>query len=131
MRAFKDDRGRSYNDVFPQIVKGDVNIAVLYPGTIKAFHRHQYQDDYWFVAKGHMRAVTAFVNSQQGVEVKVTYMSEGDILYIPRGLWHGLQVLGNEEVVMMYHITTKYNLDNPDEERAEYDAFFDWKISRK
>lgn len=131
MIAFKDDRGRSYNNVFQEVINGDINVAVLYPGTIKAFHRHQRQDDWWFVAKGQLRAVTVFVNSQNYPEVRVHYLSEGELLHIPRNIWHGLQVLGNEEVVMMYHITNKYNPTNPDEERAPYNEFFDWSISRK
>lgn len=189
MRAFKDDRSRAYNDVFPAIGKGDINIGVLYPGTIKAFHRHKLQDDYWFVVKGHLRAVTVeepsvvkvnrvlfslekpgsrvivnsdlfdaytdkskyqyhYQNEDRGDGwsqtfvtitdrekpapiVKVHYLSEGDILHIPKGLWHGLQVLGNEEAIMIYHITEKYNQDTPDEERAPWDSFYDWAISRK
>lgn len=149
MRAFKDDRNRAYNDVFPEIGQGDINISRLYPGTIKAFHRHALQDDYWFVIKGDLRAVLAkedptavtvkyvqtAIGDMQIVNLAYTvtehYLSEGDILHIPRGVWHGLQVLGNEEAIMIYHITTKYNPTQPDEERKPWDAFHTWQFSRK
>ena len=153
MRAFKDDRNRAYNDVFPEIGKGDINISRLYPGTIKAFHRHALQDDYWFVIKGNLRAVLAkpdptkvtvsvtttfpFANNLQFSEIKPQmhisehYLSEGDILHIPAGVWHGLQVLGYEEAIMLYHITNKYNPDKPDEERAPWNAFHTWEFSKK
>lgn len=173
MRKFKDDRNRAYNDIFPEIGKGDVNISVLYPGTIKAFHRHQKQDDYWFVIKGNIRAVMCkgepyvppaivpydlktyttcgckqeqlyndvrVVNNTVGfvqtmpivpVDLQIHYLGEGDILHIPAGYWHGLQVLGSEEAIMLYHITNKYNPNDPDEERTSWATFFDWNISRK
>ena len=195
MRAFKDDRSRAYNDVFPAIGVGDVNVAVLYPGTIKAFHRHQKQDDHWFIAKGNVRVVCVeerpvtrttyytdwiptvryrlgstvalpdgtvaeekygqlsretkhqvsedpeewstvlyrYYGNQQDVErtVVVSYLSEGDSLHIKAGIWHGVQALGNEESIMLYHITNKYNEEEPDEERAEWNALYDWAISRK
>ena len=193
MRAFKDDRGRAYNDIFPAIGKGDVNVGVLYPGTIKAFHRHQKQDDYWFCIKGNLRAILAspgtpvplsawvpeyssfaginIVNAEgQALEAqyreqvqcgtvwieiknesntagwrvryiramqtapmiaKEHYLSEGDILHIPAGVWHGVQALGASESIMIYHITNKYNPEHPDEERAPWNAFHSWETSRK
>lgn len=127
MRKFKDDRNRAFNDVFPAIGIGDINISVMYPGTIKAWHRHQHQDDYWFVVKGNIRAGVV----GDDTPLQLHYLSEGDLLHIPAGLWHGLQVLGNEDAIMIYHITNKYNPDLPDEERARWDEFFDWEISRK
>jgi len=173
MRAFKDDRGRSYNAIFPHI-KGDVNIGILYPGTIKAFHRHAYQDDYWFIASGHVRAVlveeklveklvkaepdyqtvgtsatiyrltdplsgsTAISNNPFSLklqapedEVTVHYLSEGEWIYIPAGVWHGVQNIGTTEAIMIYHITQKYNKAKPDEERAEWNKWYDWKRSKK
>lgn len=211
MRKFKDDRNRSYCDVFPAIGVGDINISVMYPGTIKAFHRHQKQDDYWFIVKGNIRAVVAtelppttskqyvtdwipeYISRSDGIsyataeflkyeedprfmglmieskteqktiadmgtafkvpkfylettqygrfytekvenhppQVSEHYLSEGDILHIPAGAWHGLQVLGNEDAIMIYHITNKYDPKNPDEERAPWDKFHNWEFSRK
>lgn len=72
MRKFKDDRGRSYCDVFPAAGPGDINLSVLYPGTIKAFHRHQHQADYWLCARGHLRAVLV-TTEQQYVPFKQDY----------------------------------------------------------
>lgn len=194
MRTFKDDRSRSYCDVFPAVTPGDINISVMYPGTIKAFHRHKKQTDHWFLAKGNVRVVcvrdtttpiTEFMPdtlSKIGTtivlpgpkatlerlredyhgkgdivsvykhemsddpdqystslvrydlktsDVQVTYLSEGESLIIPPGVWHGVQVLGNEEAILAYHITNKYNPSDPDEERAEWNAFYSWEISKK
>lgn len=148
MRAFKDDRNRAYNDVFPEIGIGDINISRLYPGTIKAFHRHALQDDYWFVIKGNLRAVLAeedpgidlgvqedigdyLIRKKKATKVSEHFLGEGDILHIPAGIWHGLQVLGDEEAIMIYHITNKYNPTEPDEERAAWDKFHNWSISKK
>lgn len=129
MRSFKDDRGISYNDVFPSVNNGDINISIVYPWTIKAFHRHKLQDDHWMVIKGNIK-VALFDEALGGI-LNIHYLSEGEFLHIPKEVWHGLQVLGNEEVIMIYHITEKYNEDNPDEERAPWNKFYNWEISRK
>jgi dTDP-4-dehydrorhamnose 3,5-epimerase len=133
MRAFKDDRGRAYNDVFPAIGVGDVNVGILYPGTIKAFHRHQRQDDHWFCAVGHLRAVLwgDGESHPQDQGLRVVYLSEGDYLHIPARVWHGVQNVGSGEGVLLYHITNKYDPTNPDEDRAEWNAFHSWEKSRK
>lgn len=127
MRKFKDDRNRAYNDIVPGL-QGDINVSVMYPGTIKAFHRHALQDDYWFIARGNARAV---LQDPLKAVPEIHYLSEGDLLHIPAGVWHGIQVLGQEETILMYYITNHYNPSTPDEERAPWDAFFDWTLTRK
>ena len=51
--------------------------------------------------------------------VKWVFLGENDrrVLSIPPGVWHGYMVLGEEEAVLMYYITSKYDEKNPDEER--------------
>ena len=36
--------------------EGQVNFSSQYPGTIKAWHRHQKQTDFWLCVQGHMKA---------------------------------------------------------------------------
>jgi dTDP-4-dehydrorhamnose 3,5-epimerase len=127
MRTFADDRSRSYNAIVDEL-RGDLNVSVMYPGTIKAFHRHKLQDDFWFLAKGNVRAV---LQNPLHTEPEVHYLREGSLLCIPAGVWHGVQVLGNTEAILVYYITNKYNENQPDEERAPWDKFYDWAISRK
>lgn len=154
MRKFKDDRNRAYNDITTfgtsrdEGLAGDINVSVMYPGTIKAFHKHEKQDDYWFIAKGNARAVLIEEDEfgqfddlwtnhdfssieENGYRRTIHYLSEGDCLFIPSLVWHGIQVLGQEETILVYYITNHYNESVPDEIRAPYDQFFDWNITKK
>ena len=142
MTNFKDDRGKSWFDVFPMLsINGQINFNISYPGTIKAFHRHKNQTDFFFCLEGEMRVATVkeTVDPQadSGVdpyihhELEIHYLSQGDLLEIESNVWHGFQVLGNEPVKMLYYVTNKFDPSEPDEERADWDAFFNWEIEKK
>ena len=135
-RLFDDDRARRACDVFGFTgdgtidMGGDVNITWAYPGRVVAWHRHQKQTDHWFVIKGYLK-VGLMDNSGQ---VKWVYLGENDrrVLSIPPGVWHGYMVLGEEEAVLMYYITSKYDEKNPDEERLTVEASgVDWSVAVK
>ena len=135
-RLFDDDRARRACDVFGFTgdgtidMGGDVNITWAYPGRVVAWHRHQKQTDHWFVIKGYLK-VGLMDDSGQ---VKWVYLGENDrrVLSIPPGVWHGYMVLGEEEAVLMYYITSKYDEKNPDEERLTVEASgVDWSVAVK
>lgn len=131
---FKDARGRGKYGLFSNMMmNGQVNVSYSYPETIRAFHRHKKQYDCWYVVKGNLEV--ALYNEQPGREGKpltVLYLSEGDDpLIISPYIWHGFRVLGNEEAVLLYYVTMEYDPDNPDEERAEWNAFYDWETPKK
>jgi dTDP-4-dehydrorhamnose 3,5-epimerase len=126
--VFKDARGRNINDAFPSISEGQINISYSYPGTIRAFHRHKNQWDNWRVIKGNLEIAT--YTEEDGLQL--FYMGEGDgYLSIDPGRWHGFRVLDNKEAILLYYVTNKYDPDNPDEERAEWNAFYNWETPRK
>lgn len=98
-------------------------------GTIKAWHIHQYQTDYWYVPIGLMRAVLVDMRE----EFSRGLMSEfllGDnqpvvVLKIPPGVAHGLKVL--QGPAHLFYITSR--VYNPDDEgripvtKINYDWF--------
>lgn len=129
MRAFKDDRGRSYNDLFSG-KEQDINCSVLYPNAIKAWHMHERQTDFWACAKGHLKASVVSGTPEKYVR-KDHYLSEGDTLIIPAGLWHGVHNISEQESILLYQITPKYDPENPDELRVDWKEFGAWKKSRK
>ena len=111
-------------------MEGDVNITWAYPGRIVAWHRHQQQTDHWFVIKGYLKVGLLDVEGNH----RWVYLGENDrrVLSIPPGVWHGYMVLGDEEAVLMYYITSKYNEKNPDEERLSVEeAGIDWSVPMK
>ena len=135
-RLFDDDRARRACDVFGFTgdekvqMAGDVNITWAYPGRVVAWHRHQLQTDHWFVIKGYLKVGLL----DDDGNARWVYLGENDrrVLSIPPGVWHGYMVLGDEEAVLMYYITSKYDENNPDEERRSIeDAGVDWSVPVK
>lgn len=125
---FKDARGRGKYDVFPTLPEGQINVSYSYPGTIRAFHRHNKQFDRWFLVKGNIEVAT--YSEKDGL--KLTSLSGGDkVLVIAPGVWHGFKVLGNEEAILLYYVTNAYDPKSPDEERAEWNKFYDWVTPKK
>ena len=117
---------------------GQTSITKSYPGVIKAFHWHEHQDDLWYVADGMARVV--LYDQREGSptkgETQVIYAGEDSpmLIYIPVGVAHGYQVLGNKPVVVFYHVTKSYNPAEPDEMRIPFDdpeIGFDWSIQNR
>lgn len=117
---------------------GQTAITKTYPGVIKAFHWHNDQDDVWYVAEGMARVVLydRRPGSPSHGVTQVVYAG-GDnpvLIYIPCGLAHGYQVLGNTPVLLFYHVTKSYDPAHPDEERIPFDdptIGFDWSIKNR
>ena len=137
-----DDRGyfreilRDDDDLLGHF--GQTAITKSYPGIIKAFHWHQDQDDVWYVAAGMARVVLydrRDGSPTQG-ETQVIFAGQENplLIYIPTGVAHGYQVLGNEPVLLFYHVTKSYNPAEPDEMRIPFDdpgIDFDWSIENR
>ena len=71
LKKFTDSRGWSLNDIYAEYQKAvtaqnldakcpddetdlmnfQINYSILYPGIIKAWHRHKYQDDFFCIFK--------------------------------------------------------------------------------
>ena len=135
-RLFDDDRARRACDVFGFTgdekvqMAGDINITWAYPDRVVAWHRHQHQTDHWFVIKGYLKVGLL---DDEGNH-RWVYLGENDrrVLSIPPGVWHGYMVLGDEEAVLMYYITSKYDEQHPDEERMTIEeGGVDWSVPVK
>ena len=129
-RVYDDDRARRTNDVFGVATRGDINLSYIYPGRIVAWHRHQRQTDHWYVVKGFLKV--GLMDDDRNV--RWVYLGENDrrTLSIPPGIWHGYMCLGNEEAILMYYITEKYNQEHPDEERMSVEeSGVDWSVPIK
>ena len=117
---------------------GQTTITKTYPGVIKAFHWHKDQDDLWYVAQGMARVVLYDRRPDSGTHevTQVIYAGEDNpvLIYIPTGIAHGYQVLGNKPVLLFYHSTKSFDRENPDEERIPFDdpeIGFDWSIKHR
>jgi dTDP-4-dehydrorhamnose 3,5-epimerase-like enzyme len=126
VRFHQDDRAIRYCDIFP-IEKGDINVSVIPPHRLVAWHRHQKQNDYWFVVKGMLKVGLA---DDEG-NVTWKYLSDccPEVLEIPKNIWHGYMSL-EEETILIYWITNKY--DPSDEERTTIEELgHDWEVPIK
>lgn len=120
---FNDPRGKSWFDVFPWFDKAQVNFSILYPGAVKAFHRHQKQEDWIVCVFGDIRVIL------KGEEQEEFCLSQGDAIRIPVNTWHGFTALNSKEAGMVYLCTQLF--DSKDEERTEWDTFSTWEVDNK
>ena len=113
---------------------GQSTMSVAYPGTIKAFHWHEKQDDLWFIATG--KAVVVLYDQRTDsptrgqTEVITAGRDDYKMIVIPAGVAHGYKALGGEPVILFYHTTESYNAASPDEKRLAWNdpkINFDWE----
>ena len=124
-------------NILPEI--SQVSYSRTYPGIIKAFHMHGGQNETWFVIGGNARVVLFdrrkdSASKGKTFEVIMGASSGKYLLYIPHGVAHGYQVLGNEPVEMLYIADTVYSYEKPDEIRFPFDdpdIGFDWSIKNR
>lgn len=123
MRISKDTRGRSWFDLVPKM-EYQVDSTVSYPGTVRAFHYHDHKVEWMFIAQGHYKFVLTD-------PMEVVYLSQGDIIKIIPGRWHGYQNIGTEEGIVIEIASKKHNMENPDDKREPYDKYDKWEKEKK
>lgn len=113
-----------------------VSSALSYPGTIKAFHYHKRQTDYWVVAAGMFQVALVDLRADSKTFGVRNTIYIGSLrpwrLLIPPGVGHGYKVLGGEPGVLVYLTSQKY--DPADEGRIAYndaDIAYDWELQHK
>lgn len=129
--VYADDRGWSILNQLQGVLspKGQINYSLVYPGVIKAWHRHRRQTDFWLVVQGQIKAGIYRENDGKGWLTVLGEKRPG-VLIIPAGLWHGLTSLGNEAAGMVYYVSRAYDPRRPDEERRPFDWVegFPWSV---
>ena len=70
-----------------------VGWTVLKPGASHECHLHRNCDEFFIVLKGHGHIIT-----EHGLEPS----GEGDVVYSPRGCWHGFNNTSSEDVVLVW-----------------------------
>jgi mannose-6-phosphate isomerase-like protein (cupin superfamily) len=70
-----------------------VGWTVLKPGARHENHRHHNCDEFFIVLRGHGHIYTDNGQEPSG---------EGDVVYSPRGCWHGFNNTSNQDVVLIW-----------------------------
>jgi dTDP-4-dehydrorhamnose 3,5-epimerase len=126
---FSDDRGWSVMNQFLGVLapQGQINFSVVYPGVIKAWHRHQKQTDFWLPLTGNIK-IGVHRESDGKTWLAVLGEKKPGILIIPPPLWHGMTPVGPQESGLLYYVTHAYDPKAPDEERKAHDGIvgFPW-----
>ncbi|HVX67517.1 MAG TPA: dTDP-4-dehydrorhamnose 3,5-epimerase family protein [Bryobacteraceae bacterium] len=113
-----------------------VSAALSYPGTIKAFHYHLLQHDYWTVASGLLQVALADLRRGSPTFGARNTLYVGALrpwqILIPPGVAHGYKVIGTESALLVYVTDRCYN--PADEGRLAYDdprINYDWETQHK
>ena len=95
-------------------------IEDMIPGRRMRIHKHLNNDELIFIHKGE----GTFTLDEQSIEVKT-----GDVIFVPRGIWHGLDNTGKENLLMVFQYSPagfeEYFVENgtpvgmPAKERSE------------
>lgn len=110
---------------------GQWSHSLMFPGTIKAWHIHQKQIDWWYVPVGNIKAVLCDRRKDSGTWGQIEEFLLGElnpvILKIPSDVAHGCKVLNREPAHLLYITSRVYDPD--DEGRLPHDdpsIGYDW-----
>ena len=114
---------------------GQVYVTTNYPGVVKAWHRHELQDDMVCCVKGMIKLVLcdARVGSRSEGTVSEYFIGDRDpkLVRIPCGVYHGWKCISQEESIVVNVPTEMYDHAHPDEHRLPWDTEqipYDWGI---
>ena len=121
----------------PEFKVKQVNRSEMEPNTVKAFHLHYNQDDIWFVPPSE-RLLAILVDTRKGSATSGVIMrfvlgaGKSRLLYIPRGVAHGVANLANKTTQLIYLVNQFFDASNPDEHRLPWDVFGKefWELQR-
>ena len=113
-----------------------VSTALSYPGTVKAFHYHQHQTDFWVPAAGMLQVALVDLRSDSHTFGTRNTLYLGALrpwqVLIPPGVGHGYKVIGDSPAVLVY-VTDRF-YDPSDEGRIPYNdprINYDWETQHK
>lgn len=120
-----DDEGRL--QAIPEFKVKQSTFSMMLPGTIKAFHLHYNQEDVWFILPTSRVLIGLFDARKDSPTYRnsmrfVMGAGRAQILYLPRGVAHGLANPWTETSQMIYFVNQCFDAEAPDEHRLPWDA---------
>ena len=113
-----------------------VSAALSYPGTIKAFHFHLEQTDFWAAAGGILQVALVDLRPESRTFGVKNTLYVGELrpwqVLIPPGIGHGYKVVGTGSAMLVYVTNRFYN--PKDEGRIAYNdpgIAYDWELQHK
>jgi dTDP-4-dehydrorhamnose 3,5-epimerase len=131
---YADDRGWSLMNQYRGVLsaEGQVNFSVMYPGVVKAWHRHHKQTDFWMCVQGMLKAGIYRETDDQAWAIVMGEKRPG-VLIIPPPLWHGAATVGPDSAGLLYYVDRAYDPRDPDEDRRAFDSVegFPWQVQHR
>lgn len=132
-RGFFRELIRSTDDFFHEGF-GQWSHSLLYQGATKAWHIHQRQIDWWYVATGVLKVVLHDRRPGSATEGQTQEFLMGEhqpasVLKVPPGVAHGCKAIG--DTVNLFYVTSCV-YDPSDEGRIRHDDSsigYDWTSS--
>lgn len=123
--------------ILPEFKVRQTTWSQMLPGTIKAFHLHYNQEDLWFVMPYDRLLIGLFDAREDSPTYKqsmrfVMGAGRAQVLYLPRGVAHGLANPWTQTANMIYFVNQHFDAADPDERRLPWDilgADF-WEIKK-
>ncbi|MBX3136690.1 dTDP-4-dehydrorhamnose 3,5-epimerase family protein [Candidatus Obscuribacterales bacterium] len=113
------------------------NYSQMMPGVIKAFHLHFNQEDVWFIHPYDRLLIGLFDARKESKTYNnsMRFVMGGgrpQLLYIPRGVAHGLANVWNTPASMIYFVNQFFDVHEPDEHRLPWDILGEdfWQIKK-
>jgi dTDP-4-dehydrorhamnose 3,5-epimerase len=113
-----------------------ISAALSMPGTIKAFHVHRNQTDFWVPAQGMFQVGLVDLRQDSPTYGKRNTLYVGELrpwqILIPPGVGHGYKVISREPAMLVYVTNCLYN--PADEGRVAYNDTriqYDWETQHK
>ena len=113
-----------------------VSAALSYPGTIKAFHYHLHQTDFWVPVQGMFQVALVDLRADSPTCGARNTLYLGTLrpwqLLIPPGVGHGYKVIGEGPSLLIY--VTDHHYNREDEGRIAYNdpgIAYDWETQYK
>jgi len=113
-----------------------ISAAISYPGTVKAFHFHLHQHDFWTTVNGLLQVVLMDLRVGSPTFGARNTIYVGELrpwqILIPPGVAHGYKVIGRDNALLVYLTDRFYN--PKDEGRIPHNdpgINYDWETQYK
>lgn len=130
-----DDNGNL--QVLPDFKVKQSTFSQMLPGTIKAFHLHYNQEDCWFIMPTDRLLIGLFDARKDSPTYNNTMRfvlgaGRAQLLYIPRGVAHGLANPWQHPANMIYFVNQCFDASQPDEHRLPWDTLGEdfWEVRK-